>query len=83
MYEVNIGICKSERCSLFVCYQSEPPGIDKWFSSYAYESPPVEEDVILDDDKENMMECCSNGKVIKRADICTDIGNACLLFKRF
>ncbi|XP_024995378.1 uncharacterized protein LOC112528587 [Cynara cardunculus var. scolymus] len=38
----------------------EAPGIDKWFSSYAYESPPLD-DVILCDDEENTMECC-NGK---------------------
>ncbi|KAJ9546028.1 hypothetical protein OSB04_025735 [Centaurea solstitialis] len=44
----------------------EPPGIDKWFSSYAYESPTLDtmEDVILSDDKERKKESCisNNGK---------------------
>ena len=32
----------SSACVLSVDEESKPPGIDNWFSSYAYESPPLD-----------------------------------------
>ncbi|KAK1439744.1 hypothetical protein QVD17_05564 [Tagetes erecta] len=47
---------------------SEPPGIEKWFSSYVYESPEVDtiDDLILSDHKESVANCHEKTKEFEK-----------------